>query len=192
MFVDNIDPENLPQGWRMGTLGETATYVTQKVEAVDVECYISTENMQKDFGGVIISDGDYDEIKGTRFKEGDILLSNIRPYFKKLWLSDRNGCCSNDVLCFRPISKLFSNLPYYIMSNNQFFDYVMAGANGVKMPRGDKQWIMNFQIPLPSEKALCLFTERVNSIKSYRSLIDREIIILERLNKFLLSKLSKL
>lgn len=192
MFVDDIDPNNLPQGWRMGKLGDIVSYVNIKVNAYDAECYISTENMQKNFGGVVFAEDIDEEIKGTRFKKGDVLLSNIRPYFKKLWHSDRNGCWSNDVLCFRPITEKAKNLPYYIMSNNQFFDYVMAGAKGVKMPRGDKQWIMNYVIPIPDDTILKLFSDRINLIKTYRSFLDSEIISLENLKNLFLTKLSKL
>ena len=34
-FVDNIDKENLPEGWRMGTLGEVAKIVTGKLNSED-------------------------------------------------------------------------------------------------------------------------------------------------------------
>ena len=37
----------------------------------------------------------------VEYRKGDILLSNIRPYLKKLWLADRGGGCSPDVLVIR-------------------------------------------------------------------------------------------
>lgn len=192
MFVDNIDPNNLPEGWRIGKLSDIVDYVNEKVNSHESNCYISTENMLKDFGGVAFADDVPEEIRGTKFKKGDILLSNIRPYFRKLWLSDRDGCCSNDVLCFRSNNSLLKDLPFYIMSNNQFFDYVMAGANGVKMPRGDKEWIMNYSVPIPNEISLMQFSEKVKRIKGYRSLLDSEEHVLNNLKDILLSKLSNL
>ena len=35
MFVDGIDKENLPDGWRMGTLGEIAEINTDNISAKD-------------------------------------------------------------------------------------------------------------------------------------------------------------
>ena len=83
----------------------------------------------------------------TAFKPGDILLSNIRPYFKKIWLADRSGGCCADVLVLRADRrKILPEILYLILSQDSFFEYVMAGAKGSKMPRGDKDRIMNYPI----------------------------------------------
>jgi type I restriction enzyme S subunit len=94
------------------------------------------------------------EPSGTaiEYKVGDILISNIRPYFQKIWQADCNGACSADVLCIRANNKADSKYLYYLLSQQLFFDYVMAGAKGCKMPRGDKKQIMQWQIALPSLK----------------------------------------
>ena len=80
---------------------------------------------------------------------GDILISNIRPYFQKIWQANCNGTCSADVLCIRANDNVDSKYLYYLLSQQLFFDYVMAGAKGCKMPRGDKKQIMQWQISLP-------------------------------------------
>ena len=38
---------------------------------------------------------------------------------------------------------------YYLLSQDSFFDYVMSGAKGSKMPRGDKNQIMKWEVDLP-------------------------------------------
>ena len=71
----------------------------------------------------------------VEYKVGDILISNIRPYFQKIWQADCNGACSADVLCIRANNKADSKYLYYLLSQQLFFDYVMSGAKGCKMPR---------------------------------------------------------
>lgn len=83
------------------------------------------------------------------YKVGDILISNIRPYFQKIWRADRNGGCSADVLCIRAKENVDSKYLYYLLSQQAFFDYVMSGAKGCKMPRGDKKQIMQWPVTLP-------------------------------------------
>ena len=83
------------------------------------------------------------------YKVGDILISNIRPYFQKIWRADRNGGCSADVLCIRSKENVDSKYLYYLLSQQAFFDYVMSGAKGCKMPRGDKKQIMQWPVTLP-------------------------------------------
>ena len=110
--------------------------------------YISTENMLPNKGGVCEA---ANVPSGTviEYKVGDILISNIRPYFQKIWRADRNGGCSADVLCIRAKENVDSKYLYYLLSQQAFFDYVMSGAKGCKMPRGDKKQIMQWPINLP-------------------------------------------
>lgn len=168
MFVDGIDKENLPEGWRWGTLGEVCEYVTEKidVEKLNIDTYISAENMVKDKGGVIQCISFPEEGRCTKFQKEDILLSNIRPYFKKLWKATFEGGCSNDVLCIRSTSDFSQSLIYNTIENDNFFDYVMAGSNGVKMPRGDKNWIMAYPIIVPDKKSIKQFDEQTLSINT--------------------------
>ncbi|MBO7416416.1 MAG: restriction endonuclease subunit S [Bacteroidaceae bacterium] len=87
--------------------------------------------------------------KVVEYQPGDILLSNIRPYFKKIWYADKNGGCSSDVLCIRAKEGTDSTFLYYLLSQDSFFDYVMSGAKGSKMPRGDKSQIMKWEVEVP-------------------------------------------
>ena len=132
--------------WKIYRLGDICDYVTSRTSRI--ENYISTENMLPNKGGVCAPSN---EPSGTaiEYKVGDILISNIRPYFQKIWQADCNGACSADVLCIRANNKADSKYLYYLLSQQLFFDYVMSGAKGCKMPRGDKKQIMQWQISLP-------------------------------------------
>ncbi len=114
--------------------------------------YISTENMIKDRGGITQNKNIPYRGKATFFKKGDILISNIRPYFKKIWHADCEGGCSQDVLVFRAFSGINSQFIYYCLSEEKFFDYVTQSAKGTKMPRGDKIKMLDFLIPLLPRK----------------------------------------
>ena len=132
----------------MNSLLDICDYVVTRTNII--ENYISTENMLPNKGGVC------DTLKvpsggiGTKYQVGDILISNIRPYFKKIWQADCEGACSTDVLCLRANENVDSRFLYYLLTQQSFFDYVMSGTKGCKMPRGDKQQIMQWSIHLPS------------------------------------------
>ena len=132
--------------WKTYRLEDICDYVTSRTSRI--ENYISTENMLPNKGGVCAPSN---EPSGTaiEYKVGDILISNIRPYFQKIWQADCNGACSADVLCIRANNQADSKYLYYLLSQQLFFDYVMAGAKGCKMPRGDKKQIMQWQISVP-------------------------------------------
>lgn len=142
------------EGTSTEKLSVVAPYLTTsiKMSSISVADYISTENLLQNRAGVVAYEGVPNIDSITEFKKGDILVSNIRPYLKKIWMADRNGGCSKDVLVFRNSKpkEILNDYLKVIMSTDTFFDYMMVGKKGVKMPRGDKKIIPNFEIPIPS------------------------------------------
>ena len=131
-------------------LREYCAYRNDRINSDELNThnYISTENLLPNKGGITeatsIPTGNV-----VRYDKGNILISNIRPYFKKIWLADKSGGCSADVLCIQSNDKVTSKFLYYLLSQQSFFDYVMAGAKGCKMPRGDKSHIMEWNVNIP-------------------------------------------
>ena len=167
--------------WKKVRLGEIANYVNEKIDikAFDTSLYISTDSMLKDKGGIGTPESIPESGKVTKYQHNDILVSNIRPYFKKIWFSNREGGCSNDVLVFRTNDNIDSTFLYYVLSDDSFFDHIMSSANGTKMPRGNRKLIPSFEINLPP-----LSTQhRIATILSrYDSLIEnyqKQIKLLE-------------
>lgn len=109
--------------------------------------YISTENMISDKAGICVAPDLPNAVCVSAFQKNDVLISNIRPYFKKIWHAKFDGGCSNDVLVFRAKENADSKFLYYVLSDDKFFDYATATAKGTKMPRGDKVAIMKYSVP---------------------------------------------
>ena len=163
--------------WKKVKLGEIADYVNDKIDikAFDNSLYISTDSMLKDKGGIGSPESIPDSGKVTMYQPKDILVSNIRPYFKKIWYSYREGGCSNDVLVFRVRKEISSQYLYYVLSEESFFEHMMAGANGTKMPRGNKKLIPSYEInlpPLPTQHRIATILSRYDSlIENYQKQI---------------------
>ena len=121
--------------------------------------HVSTENILPDEQGVASFGTTDSSERVTYFQAEDVLVSNIRPYFKRMWFATTSGGCNADVLCFRALDKKYAYLLKSIMFQDGFFDYVMSGAKGTKMPRGDKTHIMLYPIPRFSETQLLKFIE---------------------------------
>lgn len=119
--------------------------------------YISTENMLPNKGGITTASSLPSTIQTQAYKKDDVLVSNIRPYFKKIWFADFDGGCSNDVLVFRAKEGTDARFLYYVLADDAFFDYSTATSKGTKMPRGDKTAIMQYEVPhfdLPIQKKI--------------------------------------
>jgi len=143
--------------WEVKQLGDEsiAKFIRDTAPRSDLhpETYVSTENMLPDFGG--ITQASSLPASGTikQYRRQDILIANIRPYLKKVWQADRNGTASNDVIVVRPSSDICPRYLGILLASDTFISYVMAGAKGLKMPRGDIALIKQYPVGLPTKIA---------------------------------------
>ena len=131
-------------------LSDICDFRKGKVEVANLntKSYISTENMLSNKSGITDASSLPTVSLTQEYKSGDVLVSNIRPYFKKIWQARYDGGCSNDVLVFVPKSTTDRDFLYYLLADDDFFTYSMATSKGTKMPRGDKTSIMQYEVPM--------------------------------------------
>lgn len=164
-------------------LSEVAVYVDERINIDDVNeyNYISTENMCPNRGGVTTASTIPDAKTLRAYNPDNILLSNIRPYFKKIWYANKIGGCSNDVLVLKSNDCVNSKFLYYVLSDNNFFNYSTVTSKGTKMPRGSKNAIMKYLVPdIDSSKQELIS----NILSTYDKLIgnyQNQIISLEKI-----------
>lgn len=129
-------------------LSDICVYRNERIStnALNSHTYVSTENMLPDKGGITDAASLPTVSQTSKFIYGDTLVSNIRPYFKKIWFAEYDGGCSNDVLVFSAKEGVDPKYLYYVLANDSFFAYSTATSKGTKMPRGDKTSIMQYQI----------------------------------------------
>lgn len=159
-------------------LKNLANYVEDKISAdkLNKNNYIGVDNILPNRGGIKTSEYFYGKGKVTAFKKGDILIGNIRPYFKKIWLATFDGGCDTDVLCIRPKEEELSSFLYSTLSTDFFFNYVVKGAKGSKMPRGDKKHIMEFPImDISNKKVIGDFIVAINEKIANNNAISKEL-----------------
>ncbi len=162
-------------------LSKAAAYSDERIKSANIERkdFVTTDSMLQNKGGINHS---VTLPKGNliSFRKGDILVGNIRPYLKKIWYANRNGGCSPDVLVIRAKLGIDTRFLYYTLIRDDFFNHMMKGAKGTKMPRGDKSQIMRFEIPE-------LDINNQNQIASFLSLLDAKGEVNNRINEELQS-----
>ena len=169
--------------WESVLLEDVAEFQKKRISSdlLNNSNYISTENILQNFGGVQNSISIPANTNVIEYQKGDVLLSNIRPYLKKVWLSDRHGGCSADVFVLRG-NQCERRFLYYVIASDRFINFVMSGAKGVKMPRGDKSQMEKFAFFIPTNveqkkiaRFLSMLDERIRLqnkiIEKYESLI---------------------
>ena len=143
-------------GANQGILSDICSYSKEKVAVseLNVNTYFSTENMLPEKAGSTKATNLPTTPQTTACRKGDTLISNIRPYFKKIVYCEDMCGCSTDVLCFTPVQSQYAAYLFSTLYTDKFFAFMVAGSKGTKMPRGDKQQIMTYPVVLPAESEL--------------------------------------
>lgn len=162
----------------MTQLSSIADYVTDKISSNDIALreYVTTDCiLQNKKGREIATNLPPQSCCLTRYQRGDVLIANIRPYLKKVWFADIDGGASSDVLVFRAKEGHSPSFLYAVLLQDSFFDYVMQGAKGSKMPRGDKEQILRYEMPTLSCSEESIGTFFLN--------LDKKIKLNEQINQ---------
>ena len=141
-----------PNGVEHHELEDIAQYCKQRIDAsaVNADTYVGVENLLQNKQGKVRSSAVPASGQVIAFTVGDILIGNIRPYLKKIWLANCAGGTNGDVLAIHIVdNRVLPKFLYYELSSDSFFLYDMQNAKGAKMPRGSKDAVMQYVVPVP-------------------------------------------
>ena len=179
------------EGWDTDSLEGVANFVNEKVplERVALDNYVSTENLLPNYGGVAKVSRLPTMGSVTRYRSNDTLVSNIRPYLKKVWVADKEGGASNDVIVIRAKQSLLPQYFSCLLKNDAFIDYVMTGAKGVKMPRGDVGSMKAYPTLYPSKAEQQKIADCLSSLDELIAALARKVDALKTHKKGLMQQL---
>ena len=194
LFPDELVESELgdvPNGWEVKSITDIAKFANGKIESnlIDLDSYISTENMLENRGGIAQASSLPSTATVPRFSKGQILVSNIRPYFKKIWLARFDGGRSADVLAFEALDQDSIEFVYNLIYQDDFFEFMMRTSKGAKMPRGDKDAILGWKFVCAETTLTRLFSLKIRHYYSHIESLNAQVKSLSELRDTLLPKL---
>ena len=176
-YIDRLVAELCPDGVEYRPLGDVVEYAKKREkDGTGVHLYVGVENLKSDFLGCSPVNGSKG---GIIFQKDDILLGNIRPYLKKMWLSNAEGVSSPDVLVLRIQENEEENIVakylYYILSSSKFVAYNISHSRGGKMPRGNKAKILEFEFPVPPTEIQEAIVEILDKFTNLEAELEAEL-----------------
>ena len=198
-FQDNEDLKDLPTPqdynlteWESVKLKNVAFYPNNKIEVefLTAKNYVGVDNLLQNKEGKRDADFVLQSGMANEFIKDDILIGNIRPYLKKIWFADIDGGTNGDVIVIRILNKenINSKFLYLILKDDSFFDYDMKHVKGLKMPRGNKEAILNYKFLLPPLEAQEKIVQAIESIEQKISSLQTELNSLNGKQKEILEK----
>lgn len=186
--VPNLRFPEFQGKWEKCTLEDVMNFSITRVNSSELneDNYVSTENMLQDYQGIVDAKSVPEDVNVISFSCGDILISNIRPYLKKVWKATYNGGCSSDVFVLKANDNIESDYLHYVIANDKFINFVMSGAKGVKMPRGDKKQMKTYCLSLPQiqeQKKIATLLRLIDErISTQSKIIDKLQSLIKGLN----------
>jgi type I restriction enzyme, S subunit len=179
--IEELMAAHCPNGVPFQLLGAAAPYSETRIDATELDetTFIGVDNLLSEKGGKVNASYLPNTQRLTAYQKGDVLLGNIRPYLKKVWLATNGGGCSGDVLALRVSigyrDRMLPEFLYYLLSSDGFFAYDIQHSKGGKMPRGDKASILKYRIPIPPIEVQREVVRVLDLFQSLEAELDAEL-----------------
>lgn len=192
MFVDGIDKENLPEGWRKGKLSDIANIIMG--QSPDGETYnLDGEGMifyqgRTDFGRRYPTPRVYTTNPMRYAKEGDVLLS-VRAPVGDINLAPHDCCIGRGLASLRSKDDCQSYLFYQLQELESVFS--VSDDDGTVFGSINKDDLHSIEVVIPALQDMKVFEEYASVIDKLIGLKDKEINNLTDLQSLLLARMGK-
>lgn len=131
--------------WETKRIKDFASLITEKTK---IENKVALENIEEATGKHIETDTEFDG-DGIHFFKGDILYGKLRPYLRKVFLSDMEGNAVGDIFVFRNKNNSIPEYLKWLFLSEDFTSKCNGSTQGAKMPRVDSNFILTLSYNLP-------------------------------------------
>ena len=180
-FVDNIDKENLPEGWRMGTLGEVATFKYGKLAEKHVR---SKEYPYPVFSGYAVT-GYTDEY--TLKEPTIVIIARGDAGTGRICMSPKECFLSNLAIAIETKDVLIKDYLYYHLLDSD----TMSLRSGSAQAQITINNVEPFEIMIPAKEVCMDFTQKVETLYQAILIKKQEIERLTELQSLLLAKMGQ-
>ena len=193
-FVDNIDKENLPEGWRMGTLTDIATYLNgtacQKYETKGQD-YLPVLKIRELSQGRCDENSDHVDVSIPQdyiINTGDVIFSWSATLFIDIWCG---GKCALNQHLFKVTSSEFPKWFYFLWTQNHIAEWKrLISAKATSMGHIKREDLEAAQVIIPSEKSMMELNKKMHPFFEMYILKKQENLKLTELQSLLLAKIG--
>ena len=197
-FVDGIDKDNLPKGWRLGRLKEIVSRSKASIKPASepdiafmhysIPAFDSSQRPSKELGSTILS---------NKFvvKSNSILFSKLNPRLPRVWcigdVDERIAICSTELLVFVPLKPEWYSFSYLQLANEKVINDLVGKATGTSgsHQRVRPDDILDLDIIMPTKEKAQDFEIKIRPLIKKKIQNLKEVSTLTKTRDTLLSKL---
>ena len=202
MFVDDIDPEHLPAGWRMGTikdLGNVIGGATPQTDNASFWCdngipWLSPADLSKQ-GVKFISKGakditelGYKSCSTKLLPAGGVLFSSRAP-IGLMAINTQELCTNQGFKSIVPHSNIGTAYVYYYLHSIK--DKIAEENEGSTFNEVSGQNLQAYSAIIPPDNLCTVFSKKIAPIFRVQNNIEQEIKLLTELQSLLLAKMGQ-
>ena len=153
------------EGWEEKKFGDVCWY-NKKNGLHKGTRYVGMEHIEQGTGRLLCTISSDDVLSNTfAFNKGDVLYGRLRPYLKKVIVAGFEGCCSTEIFPIQSKEIISSFLMYWFLTD-EITNKVNATCAGCRMPRGNMNDVLKFDISYPSISEQQSIVATLDSLKS--------------------------
>ena len=194
-FVDNIDKENLPEGWRIGMLTDIATYLNgtacQKYETDGMD-FLPVLKIRELSQGCCDEDSDHVEVTIPHdyvINTGDVVFSWSATLFIDIWCG---GKCALNQHLFKVSSSVFPKWFYFLWTHKHIAEWKrLISAKATSMGHIKREDLESAQVIIPSDDTLKDMDAQMNPLFEMYILKKQENLKLTEFQSLLLAEMGQ-
>ena len=202
MFVDNIDKQNLPTGWRLATLedlGEIVGGATPSTNNPDYWCdngiaWLSPADLSKQStkfiakGAKGLTELGFNSCSTKMLPKGSILFSSRAP-IGLMAITTKNLCTNQGFKSIIPKDSIGLEYVYYYLLSIK--DKIADENTGSTFDEVSGQAMKNYSAIIPPKEITTAFSKTISPIFKYQLKIEQENEKLTELQSLLLAKMGQ-
>lgn len=181
--------DELPEGWRWEELGNLFKIEKQQIDPFDESFYslrfIGMENIESNTRK-FIPNGNTEESGDSTcllFDNKHVLYGKLRPYLNKVYLPDKKGRCSTELIPLIPKNDFSRSFIASVLQSEIVVNYAVKHSTGGRMPRADMEKLKKLKVPLPSNSntSAAELERKMAELEKARQAAQRQVEAIEAL-----------
>lgn len=153
------------EGWEEKKFGDICSYHKEQGVYKDMK-YLGMEHMESGTGNILGYMNSNDVLSNSfKFNKGEVLYGRLRPYLRKVYVAEFDGCCSTEVFPIKSDAVVSEFIKYWFLTD-EITNKINASSAGCRMPRGNMNEVKKYPFYYPTKSTQREIVSRLDTLSA--------------------------